>query len=85
MKRVVRMTSSHELSHTESIWHSLTHCLWGCKMLGPFWKFYRQSLKALKIESACDPAISPLSTHLREVALNLHMKTHRGCSQRCPL
>ena len=42
---------------------TLLHCWWECKLGQPLWKAVRRSLRKLKIELPCDPAISLLGIY----------------------
>ena len=47
------------------VWKTKTpvHCWWECKMVQLLWKTLQQSLKILKIELPCDPAIPILDIY----------------------
>lgn len=45
----------------------LSRWLWDCKIVQPFWKAVWRFLIKLSINLACDPAISLLSVHPREM------------------
>ena len=47
----------------------LLHCWWECKLVQPLWKTVWRFLKRLKIELACDPAITLLDIYPRDTGV----------------